>query len=134
MPIYDGSRVIGIELEFLSKNVEKLILICSLDCLSDPGSYGFSLESGDQLVDGFLVRRDGEVYAYRNSCPHTGSPLDWVEHQFLDLDGALIQCAVHDARFLIDTGECIVGPCPGESLEPLEIRIEDAKIYLIGRA
>lgn len=56
--------------------------------------------------------RDGELFAYRNSCPHTGSPLDWVEHQFLDLDGALIQCATHDARFLIDTRECVFGPCP----------------------
>ncbi len=111
--------------------MQKLALICALDRLSDPGSYGFSLDCGEKRIDGFVVRRDGEFYAYRNSCPHTGSPLDWVEHQFLDLEGALIQCAVHDARFLIETGECVVGPCPGQSLEPLDIEVDSENVYLM---
>jgi nitrite reductase/ring-hydroxylating ferredoxin subunit len=114
--------------------MENLIFICRLDRLSDPGSYGFSLDCGDDRVAGFVVRRDGECFAYRNSCPHTGSPLDWVDHQFLDIEGALIQCAVHDARFLIDTGECILGPCPGASLESLPIRVNGDNIYLLGEA
>ena len=111
-----------------------MTLICPLERISDPGSYGFSLKCDGSLVNGFVVRRDGECFAYINSCPHTGSPLDWVEHQFLDLEGALIQCAVHDARFLIDTGECVVGPCPGASLEALPNRIDDGDIYLLGDA
>ena len=114
--------------------MEKLALICPLERVSDPGSYGFTLECDGRHINGFVVRRDDECFAYVNSCPHTGSPLDWVEHQFLDLDGALIQCAVHDARFLIDTGECVVGPCPGASLKALPIRIVDGNIYLLGDA
>ena len=108
--------------------------ICTLETLADPGSYGFSLECNGERIDGFVVRRDGECYAYRNSCPHTGAPLEWVDHQFLDLDGALIQCSTHDARFLIETGECIFGPCPGASLEPPAIRVENDHIYLLGDA
>ena len=115
-------------------SVRSAKLICPLARLSDPGSFGFSVELDGERVDGFVVRRDGECFAYRNSCPHTGSPLDWVEHQFLDLDGALIQCATHDARFLIDTGECVFGPCPGQSLEPLPIALRDDEIYLVGNA
>ena len=126
--------VIGYQRELISEIMGKNNLICSLENLSDPGSYGFSLNSGGKQVDGFVVRRDGEIFAYRNSCPHTGSPLDWVEHQFLDIEGALIQCAVHDARFLIDTGECVFGPCPGESLEPLSIRVEEKNVYLLDDA
>lgn len=114
--------------------MEKLTLICPLERVSDPGSYGFVLEAAGSSINGFIVRRDDECFAYVNSCPHTGAPLDWVEHQFLDLDGALIQCAVHDARFLIDTGECIAGPCPGASLEPLPIIVDDGNIYLLGDA
>ncbi|MDH3761687.1 MAG: Rieske (2Fe-2S) protein [Gammaproteobacteria bacterium] len=114
--------------------MESKILICALDRLSDPGSYGFSLQLVDRRVEGFVVRRDGEFFAYRNSCPHTGAPLDWVDHQFLDIEGSLIQCAVHDARFLIDTGECVLGPCPGQRLESLPIRIEDENIYLLSVA
>jgi nitrite reductase/ring-hydroxylating ferredoxin subunit len=57
-----------------------------------------------------------------------------VDHQFLDIEGSLIQCAVHDARFLIETGECVFGPCPGQRLESLPIVIEDENIYLLGLA
>jgi nitrite reductase/ring-hydroxylating ferredoxin subunit len=110
---------------------EDLTLICNTDVLSDPGSYGFEVEHQGEAVEGFLVKRDGQYFAYQNSCPHTGSPLDWVEHQFLDVEGALIQCAVHDARFMIESGECVMGPCPGESLEKIEIRVEDDQIYLM---
>ena len=110
------------------------VLICEAQRLEDPGSYGFAVELNGRQVEGFVVRRDGEFFAYRNSCPHTGSPLDWVEHQFLDIEGALIQCAVHDARFLIDSGECVMGPCPGESLEALPISLRDENIYLTGDA
>ena len=109
-----------------------MVLICPLSQLEDPGSYGFVVELDNEQVEGFVVYRDGQCFAYRNSCPHTGSPLDWVEHQFLDVEGALIQCAVHDARFLIESGECVFGPCPGESLETLAIRIQDDSVYLIG--
>ena len=113
---------------------DDLVLICALYRLQDPCSFGFSVEVGAEHVDGFVVQRDGECFAYRNSCPHTGSPLDWGEHQFLDLDGQLIQCSTHDARFLIDSGECIFGPCVGASLEALPIRVTDGKVYLQARA
>ena len=111
-----------------------MVPICELGRLDDPGSFGFSVELDGETVEGFVVRRDGQCFAYRNSCPHTGSPLDWVEHQFLDLDGSLIQCAVHDARFLIESGECVMGPCPGERLEALSIRVDDDQVYLLGDA
>jgi len=113
---------------------QDLTLICAVEQLADPGSYGFSVEFNGSTIDGFVVQRDGEIFAYRNHCPHTGSPLDWVEHQFLDIEGALIQCATHDAHFLIDTGECVFGPCPGESLEPLSISVDNVNIYLSGSA
>jgi nitrite reductase/ring-hydroxylating ferredoxin subunit len=111
---------------------DKLIYICHHDMLSDPGSRGFSVDDGGETVEGFIVKNDYAYFAYRNSCPHTGAPLDWVEHQFLDSDKSLIQCAVHDARFFIDTGECVFGPCPGESLERLDIVTKDDGIYLQG--
>lgn len=104
--------------------------ICSATELSDPGSFGFNIEKGGEAINGFLVKNDGLYFAYKNSCPHTGAPLDWLEHQFLDSEGALIQCAVHDARFFIETGECVFGPCPGESLQKFEIEVRPDGIYL----
>jgi nitrite reductase/ring-hydroxylating ferredoxin subunit len=106
-------------------------LICHLSQLADPDSRGFSIDIGDATIEGFVIQKDGQQYAYRNSCPHTGSPLDWVEHQFLDLDKAFIQCAVHDARFEMENGHCVSGPCAGESLQKLAIETRNEAIYLV---
>ena len=106
------------------------LFICQLTDLDDPGSRGFSVDLDGTVIEGFIVLKDGEFFAYQNKCPHTGSPLDWVEHQFLDLDFAHIQCAVHDARFDIETGLCIAGPCPGASLNKLNFEQRDEALYL----
>ncbi len=110
------------------------VLVCEVARLDDPGSFGFSVDYNGEQIEGFVVQSDAQYFAYRNSCPHTGAPLDWVEHQFLDVEGALIQCAVHDARFLIESGECVSGPCPGECLESLPIEVQGDSIYLLGVA
>lgn len=103
--------------------------ICDLNQIEDPGSRGFQLSHEGKTTDGFVVLRDGQAFAYRNSCPHLGSPLDWIEHQFLDGDNVYIQCAGHDALFEIDTGVCITAPCPGEALQSLNTEIKDNAIY-----
>lgn len=65
----------------------------------------------------FAVKKDGEIYLYRNRCPHLGTPLEWEEDKFLDADGALIQCSTHGALFQIEDGHCLVGPCKGKYLQ-----------------
>ena len=78
----------------------------------------------------FVVHKDGNFFAYYNKCPHTGATLEWQEDQFLDLDKALIQCATHDALFMIDSGECVAGPCVGDSLQALPVIIKDDHLHL----
>ncbi len=78
----------------------------------------------------FIVHKDGEFFAYYNQCPHTGANLEWQEDQFLDLDKTLIQCATHDALFTIDSGECIAGPCVGDTLLPIPLLIKANEIHL----
>ena len=99
--------------------------------LDETGSRGFELEYQGATIAGFVVQQQAQIFAYRNSCPHTGAPLDWMEHRFLDLEAAFIQCAVHDARFEIDSGLCVSGPCPGASLQSLAVEQEDGKVYLL---
>lgn len=104
--------------------------ICDLDTIPNPGSRAFSLQSDGGPVEYMLVRKGDSVFAYRNSCPHTGAPLDWMPGQFLDPDADLIQCAMHGALFLIETGECIRGPCAGAYLDPRPITIADGHIFV----
>lgn len=76
------------------------------------------------------MRRGDEIYAYRNTCPHYGAPLDWKPDAFLSYDSKFILCSLHAALFAIHTGECVDGPCPGDYLDKVEISVNDGNIFL----
>jgi nitrite reductase/ring-hydroxylating ferredoxin subunit len=106
-------------------------LLCRLAEIPDPGSRGFEIDGcpGDRAI--FLVRRGDVVAAYVNSCPHTGGPLDWVEHQFLDIERRHILCATHGALFRFEDGHCLAGPCKGKSLTPVAIAVTAGEVRLV---
>ena len=80
----------------------------------------------------FVVKKQGLLYAYENRCPHLGIPLEWIPDEFLDSEGELIQCSTHGAIFLIETGECVSGPCAGDYLIHRTLIERDGDIYLEG--
>ena len=104
--------------------------LCALDEIEEPGSRAFRLDNGEAARGFFIVRHAGRVVAYRNTCPHVGSSLDWIPGRFLDIDRRLILCATHGALFRIEDGACVSGPCAGKALKPVAIRVEDGAIYL----
>lgn len=104
--------------------------LCQRDDIPDPGAKGFVVDQQPL----FAVHRYGDIFVYRNACPHLGIELEWMPDQFLDRDGELIQCATHGALFLIDTGACVAGPCTGQALEPLPFTVQDGAIYLLSPA
>ncbi|MGQ7959413.1 Rieske (2Fe-2S) protein [Pseudomonas sp. SP16.1] len=99
-----------------------MIRLCAPGELAEGQSRGFLVETLNLLA----VRRDGRVHVYFNRCPHRGAPLEWQADRFLDDSGSLIQCATHGALFLIDSGECVAGPCAGQRLQAVECG-EDAE-------
>ena len=106
-------------------------VICRLDELGDPDSRGMTVTHGGQLHDVFVVRQGERVFGYRNSCPHTGGPLDWVPDRFLNLDKDYIQCATHDALFRLHDGACVAGPCKGDSLAAVPVIIEAGDVVVL---
>ena len=104
------------------------IPLCQTDEISDPGSRSFEIKQGRKTISLFVVHKDGNFSAYINSCPHTGINLEWQENQFLDMDNMFIQCSTHDALFEIDSGVCVAGPCVGDSLQPIELEIDNGQI------
>ncbi|MBU0807730.1 MAG: Rieske (2Fe-2S) protein [Gammaproteobacteria bacterium] len=103
-----------------------MLRLCAPDELAEGQSRGFEITE-EKL---FAVRKDGQLYAYRNRCPHRGIPLEWLPSQFLDASASLIQCATHGALFLIESGECVAGPCAGQALQALAIREDDQGIWV----
>jgi nitrite reductase/ring-hydroxylating ferredoxin subunit len=103
-----------------------MLRLCHQNDIPEGGAKGFTLEA-DSV---FAVKRDGQIYLYRNSCPHLGVELNWLEDQFLDLDGALIQCATHGALFTIESGACVAGPCRGSALQAVPFSVADGWVEL----
>ena len=99
------------------------IELCHHNVIQESQSHGFEISESLNI---FAVRKDGNIYTYRNRCPHLGIELEWQEHDFLDNDKALIQCSTHGALFLIETGECVAGPCLGEKLIKVDNKVDDA--------
>lgn len=101
--------------------------LCHQDDLEEGKSLGFSSHHGPV----FAVKRDGQIYVYKNECPHLHVNLEFQPDQFLDADGMLIECSTHGALFEIETGACLSGPCQGESLVPVKYEIQQGKICLL---
>ncbi|MDT8398276.1 MAG: Rieske (2Fe-2S) protein [Pseudomonadales bacterium] len=102
------------------------ITLCHIDDIPEAGARSFALPQA--LV--FAVKKDGEVFVYLNRCPHLGIPLEWQQNEFLDNDHFFIRCSTHGALFVMTTGECIQGPCRGESLWSIDHRLDAGFITL----
>ena len=106
-------------------------VLCRLDAIDDGEARGFTLDDGEGRPVDILVARDGAaVYGYLNSCPHVGTPLDWTPDRFMAPDGEHLACATHGALFRVADGFCVAGPCAGQALTPVEVRLEDGRVVL----
>jgi nitrite reductase/ring-hydroxylating ferredoxin subunit len=107
------------------------VILCALADLADPGAIGVAVDRPDGTMVGLIVvRRGGNVRAYVDSCPHAGTPLAMIPDRYLTRDGTELLCATHGARFAIDTGLCVAGPCVGRGLRTVAIRVADGAVAL----
>lgn len=106
-------------------------LICDSDALVErmPG-VRFALPELGRYATGFVVRFGGKPYAYVNQCAHMPVELDWNEGDFFDLTQNYLICATHGAHYLPDSGYCVMGPCKGRSLQPIEAYEHNNKIFI----
>ncbi len=105
--------------------------LCRLNDIPEDGSAGFVIERDGKKEAVLALRRGDDVYVYVNSCPHIGSPLDFTPGQFLDVENIHVLCSSHGALFRIADGQCISGPCQGETLKAVPVRLEGERVVLV---
>lgn len=105
-------------------------VLCALDDIEDGGALGFDDVGGDHHPGIFVVREGSRVFGYVNDCPHWNITLDYVPGRFMNRDKQMIQCANHGARFRIEDGLCVFGPCHGERLTPVAVSVENGRVVL----
>lgn len=106
------------------------VAVCALADIADGQARGFSLGAGAGRREVLVARRGDAVFAYDNRCPHRGTPLDWVPDRFMSPDGCHLQCATHGARFRVEDGMCIAGPCLGLPLTPVPASVRAGTVVL----
>ena len=105
--------------------------VCHQEDIPENRAKGFSVKARSGEIAFFVVRKNARYFAYVNSCPHTNVNLEWLPDQFLDNNNELIQCSTHGAKFNIEDGFCIFGPCLGQKLKSLEIQVEGDFLQLV---
>lgn len=104
--------------------------LCRLEDIPDGGATAVDAALLDGEENLILLRRGNEVRGYLNICPHTGRQLDYAPGKFLLKNDTLI-CAVHGATFKRDDGLCVAGPCRGEHLRKVAVRVSDGEVRLV---
>jgi nitrite reductase/ring-hydroxylating ferredoxin subunit len=105
--------------------------LCRVAEMPQHGARGFRFGSGTDRRAVLVVRQADALYGYVNSCPHQGTPLDFLPDRFLDREGRHLLCSTHGARFRVADGFCIDGPCAGKSLERIGLRVEEGEILMV---
>ena len=87
-----------------------------------------ALDDGPRAL--IVVRAAAGLRVFLNSCPHRGVRLDWMPGRVMDENGTTLQCATHGARFALDSGRCLEGPCLGRSLVAVPVVERDGRLWL----
>ncbi|MGH0037514.1 MAG: Rieske (2Fe-2S) protein [Myxococcota bacterium] len=114
------------------------VRVCRVDAIPDGEARGFQVPAWAETTAGdagrplrvLIWRRGDRLRAYRNRCPHRGTPLDWVQDHFMDREGQHLVCATHGALFRPDDGHCVRGPCAGDRLDPVPVEVRGGDVYV----
>ena len=106
-------------------------LICeSAQLVEREHGIRFDLPELGERMTGFVVRYDGKVYGFVNQCAHIPVELDWNEGDFFNMSKDFLICSTHGAQYEPATGYCILGPCKGKNLSPLNVVERNSQIFL----
>lgn len=104
--------------------------LIAVSAIPDAGFAEVEVEL-DGIAESLVLHRDGDrVRAWLNVCPHAGRRLDWAPGQFLRSKDGLLVCAAHGAAFETGEGVCVAGPCRGERLRAVPVRVRDGTVEL----
>ncbi len=107
--------------------------LCALADLDATGAKGVTLGEGPAAREIVVVADPSApqgVRAYANACPHLGATLETFPDRFLSADRRHLICTAHGARFRVEDGHCVGGPCKGKALLALAVTVEGGEASL----
>ncbi|WP_141453931.1 Rieske 2Fe-2S domain-containing protein [Pseudoxanthomonas sp. z9] len=107
------------------------MILIALDSIEDGGFAEVEADIDGDSESLLLYRQGGEVRAWLNVCPHAGRRLDWAPGKFLKSKDGLLVCAAHGASFELQRGDCVAGPCRGDSLRAVPVQVVEGMVRLV---
>lgn len=105
--------------------------LCTLSDVADDEVVEFTFgELKKNQFRMFVYNDNGVLRAYMNMCPHFDVPLNVEPGEMFTSDRSQFMCMVHYAKFNLDDGHCIDGPCEGLGLESVPLSINDGQVYI----
>jgi nitrite reductase/ring-hydroxylating ferredoxin subunit len=106
-----------------------------LQAIPDNAVREFQFGEGRRVFSMLVVRRDTDVRAYVNACPHVWLPLTFRSPRLLSEDGERLVCSNHLAEFAVEDGRALSGPVePGCGLERVPVHVSAAGELVVGEA
>jgi len=84
--------------------------------------------AGSSAIQGLDIKGLG-VTVFINRCPHYGTALNAFEPSIWDSGKRFLMCQTHGALFDPESGRCKRGPCKGDYLRAVAVRLENGVIY-----
>jgi nitrite reductase/ring-hydroxylating ferredoxin subunit len=113
----------------VKKSSSKLLKITSAGELREGGSKKFEIKRPDRITEAFLIKKNGQYFAYLNLCRHWMVGLDFDDNEFYSEDKQWLVCKNHGALYNPVSGQCESGPCGGVSLYRVPILEKEGMIY-----
>jgi len=115
----------------MTQRIRQRIRLCRLTEIPDGTARGFVIEDGSERgLDLFVFRNGERAIAWRNECPHQGTPLETFPDRFLTRDGRAYLCTTHGAQFRLTDGYCFKGPCEGKKLRALRLHRDGEELLV----
>jgi len=115
---------------FMTKNSENMLTFNSIDLENEGLGLRFKMPMFGEFASGFVIRYQGKAYAYVNQCAHIPVELDWKEGEFFAAQKDFLICATHGAHYQPNTGFCVMGPCKGKTLKPIDLEEKNNQIFV----
>lgn len=100
--------------------------LCSTNALEEGKSQAFKSHVGPV----FAVKRDNVVFVYRNECPNLYINLSSEQNDPHQQTETAVQCSGRGTIQTIEMSCCLLGPCKGKALKPIQYRLQDNKIII----
>ncbi len=91
------------------------------------------IRPGDRLTVGIgrdwvlLINIDGEIFAIQDACPHDDGPLSEG-----NVEGCVIECPRHGAKFDLRTGKVLAAPALVD-VPAYDVRVEGGEVKIARR-